>query len=80
MTPKVYTPTSAPSKEMTLEPLYRRAKHVNHVREIPKIPNVTFGVGNSNQYKMDDRNDASYFPNIGNQSAPTSKKSLVGGL
>lgn len=80
MTPKVYTPTSAPSKEMTLEPLYRRAKHANHIREIPKIPNVTFGVGNSNQYKMDDRNDASYFPNIGNQSAPTSKKSLVGGL
>mmetsp|Transcript_12045 Transcript_12045/g.22293 ORF Transcript_12045/g.22293 Transcript_12045/m.22293 type:complete len:1182 (+) Transcript_12045:122-3667(+) len=80
MTPKVYTPSSAPTKEMTLEPLYRRAKHANNLREIPKIPNVTFGVGNSNQYKMDDRNEAPYFPNIGTQSAPTSKQSMTGGL
>lgn len=80
MTPKVYTPSNAPTKEMTLEPLYRRAKHANNIREIPKIPNVTFGVGNSNQYKMDDRNETPYFPNIGTQSAPTSKQSMTGGL
>jgi hypothetical protein len=80
MTPKVYTPSSAPTKEITLEPLYRRAKHANQVREIPKIPNITFGVGNQNQYRMDDKPDTSYFPNLGtSHSAPTTKNGQFSG-
>ena len=84
MTPKVYTPSSAPTKEMTtLEPLYRRAKHANQVREIPKIPNITFGVGNQNQYRLDDKpSSVGVLPTLGggSYSAPTKNGSLSGAL
>ena len=80
MTPKTFTPTSAPTKEMTLEPLYRRAKHANKIREIPKIPNITFGVGNQNQYKLDERPNSPYFPTLGgSQSAPTTQNGSFSG-
>lgn len=83
LVPKSFTPASAPardmSKEVVLEPLYRRAKHANQIREIPKIPNITFGAGNSNQYKLDER-ESVQLPNLGSQSAKSANSSFSGGL